>query len=138
MEGKTEVQIRSVSEGQDGRHEFTGKGNGLLQQETDGWRLRCTARNESGERGGWDIQLRNPLVTVHSMVDSYVLELDPGRTTALRLDAGGKTAEMEIKTHRILWSLDDEDRGRIELDYTMLAAGETVSHISLQMQLKKK
>ena len=138
MEGKIKLLVRSVSEGPDGRHEFSQTGNGLIQKETDGWRLRYTARDESGERGGWDLRLRESFVTVQSMTGSYVLELDPGRRTFLRLDAGGNTAEMEIETHRISWSLDDERRGRIEMDYTMLIAGEIISGMSLQMQLKKK
>ena len=138
MEGKIKLLVRSVSEDPYGRHEFSQTGNGLIQKETDGWRLRYTNRDQSGERGYWDIRIRDSLVTIHSIAGSYVLELDPGQTTTLRLDAGGNTAEMEIKTHRISWSLDDEKQGRIELDYTMLAAGEIVSDMSLQMQLKKK
>ena len=137
MEGKTELLIKSTAADAGGRHEICRQGRGLLRKEENGWHLRCTARDESGGRSGWDIRLRDSAVTVRSMTGGYTMDLEPGRTTAMRLSAGGQDLTMEIETHSIRWALDDENRGRIELNYTMCAAGEKLSDISLQIQLRK-
>ena len=129
--------LSSVVKDSGGRQELRQKGRALLKRENNGWHLRYTAADESGQRSAGDIRLQGTAVAVRSITGGYTLELEPGRTTALRLSAEGCAAALDIKTRRAFWDLESESQGRIELDYVMLAAGETVSEISLRMQLKK-
>ncbi len=138
MEGHINVMIRSVITAQGEREEMCQTGRGLLRHDEDGYHLRYSAIDETGQRSNNAVRMTGEGITVHNTSAGYTLQLNPEQDTVLRLRAGGAVLEMGIITRRVRWTLEGEEQGTIEMDYTMLSGGTPVSDVCLRIQIEKE
>lgn len=137
MEGHVNVTLLSRSRYEGGEDVLAFAGNGLLKRTDDGWHLRYTAASQDGSRMASDVRLENGTATVRNITGDYTLTLDPREKTQARIPTQVGTLTMAVTTRQLDWQLE-ETPGRIIMDYTLMALGQTLSDLHLTIHLTYK
>ena len=137
MEGHVKITLLSRSRYEGGEDVLAFAGNGLLKRTDAGWHLRYTAASQDGSRMASDLRLEDGVVTLHNITGEYTLTLDTRQVTQTRIPTQAGTLTMAVKTRQVDWQLQ-EAPGRIVMDYTLMAMGQTVSDLHLTVYLTYK
>ena len=137
MEGHVKITLLSRSRYEGGEDVLAFAGNGLLKRTDAGWHLRYTAASQDGSRMASDLRLEDGVVTLHNITGEYTLTLDTRQATQARIPTQAGTLTMAVKTRQVDWQLQ-EAPGRIVMDYTLMAMGQTVSDLHLTVYLTYK
>lgn len=137
MEGHVKITLLSRSRYEGGEDVLAFAGNGLLKRTDAGWHLRYTAASQDGSRMASDLRLEDGVVTLHNITGEYTLTLDTRQVTQARIPTQAGTLTMAVKTRQVDWQLQ-EAPGRIVMDYTLMALGQTVSDLHLTVYLTYK
>ena len=137
MEGHVTVTLLSRSRYEGGEDLLHFEGNGLLKKENSGWHLRYTASARDGSRMASDLRLAEGVATLRNITGDYTLTLDPRRETQTQIPTQAGTLTMAVKTRQVDWQLNKAP-GRITMDYTLMALGQTVSDLHLTVYLTEK
>ena len=137
MEGHVNVTVLSRSRYEGGEDVLAFAGNGLLKRTENGWHLRYTASSQDGSHMASDVRLENGRATVRNITGDYTLILDPGETTQARIPTQLGALTMAVTTRGLDWQLE-EAPGRIMMDYTLTALGQTLSDLHLTVYLTYK
>ena len=137
MEGHVKITLLSRSRYEGGEDVLAFAGNGLLKRTDAGWHLRYTAASQDGSRMASDLRLEDGVVTLHNITGEYTLTLDARQATQARIPTQAGTLTMAVKTRQVDWQLQ-EAPGRIVMDYTLMAMGQTVSDLHLTVYLTYK
>lgn len=137
MEGHVNVTLLSRSRYDGGEDVLAFAGNGLLKRVEDGWHLRYTASAQDGSRMASDIRLAGETALVRNITGDYTLILDPQKTTQARIPTQVGALTMEVTTRCLDWQLE-EAPGRIKMEYTLMAMGQTLSDLHLTIYLTYK
>jgi len=137
MEGHVKITLLSRSRYEGGEDVLAFAGNGLLKRTDAGWHLRYTAASQDGSRMASDLRLEDGVVTLHNITGEYTLTLDTRQVTQTRIPTQAGTLTMAVKTRQVDWQLQ-EAPGRIVMDYTLMALGQTVSDLHLTVYLTYK
>ena len=137
MEGHVTVTLLSRSRYEGGEDLLHFEGNGLLKREKGGWHLRYTASARDGSRMASDLCLADGVAALRNITGGYTLTLDPRQVTRAQIPTQAGTLTMAVKTRQVDWQLE-EAPGRIMMDYTLMALGQTVSDLHLTVYLTEK
>lgn len=137
MEGHVTVTLVSRSRYEGGEDLLHFEGNGLLKREKGGWHLRYTASARDGSRMASDLCLADGVAALRNITGGYTLTLDPRQVTRAQIPTQAGTLTMAVKTRQVDWQLE-EAPGRIMMDYTLMALGQTVSDLHLTVYLTDK
>ena len=134
MEGHVKVTILSLSRYEGGEDKLAFAGKGLLRREGEGWHLRYTAASPDGSHLATDLRLENGAATLRNITGDYTMTLDKENTTKTRVPTQMGALTMDVTTRSLDWQLE-EAPGRIIMDYTLTALGQTVSDLHLTVYL---
>ena len=137
MEGHVTVTLVSRSRYEGGEDVLHFEGNGLLKRKKGGWHLRYTASARDGSRMASDLCLADGVAALRNITGGYTLTLDPRQVTRAQIPTQAGTLSMAVKTRQVDWQLE-EAPGRIMMDYTLMALGQTVSDLHLTVYLTDK
>ena len=137
MEGHVNVTVLSRSRYEGGEDVLAFAGNGLLKRTERGWHLRYTASSQDGNHMASDVRLEDGRATVRNITGDYTLLLDPKGTTQARIPTQLGALTMAVTTRGLDWQLE-EAPGRIMMDYTLTALGQTLSDLHLTVYLTYK
>ena len=137
MEGHVNVTVLSRSRYEGGEDVLAFAGNGLLKRTESGWHLRYTASSQDGSHMASDVRLEDGRATVRNITGDYTLILDPRETTQARIPTQLGALTMAVTTRGLDWQLE-EAPGRIMMDYTLTALGQTLSDLHLTVYLTYK
>ncbi|MBE6918443.1 MAG: DUF1934 domain-containing protein [Ruminococcaceae bacterium] len=137
MEGHVNVTVLSRSRYEGGEDVLAFAGNGLLKRTERGWHLRYTASSQDGSHMASDVRLEDGRATVRNITGDYTLLLDPRETTQARIPTQLGALTMAVTTRGLDWQLE-EAPGRIMMDYTLTALGQTLSDLHLTVYLTYK
>ena len=137
MEGHVNVTVLSRSRYEGGEDVLAFAGNGLLKRTERGWHLRYTASSQDGSHMASDVRLEDGRATVRNITGDYTLILDPRETTQARIPTQLGALTMAVTTRGLDWQLE-EAPGRIMMDYTLTALGQTLSDLHLTVYLTYK
>ena len=137
MERHVTVTLVSRSRYEGGEDLLHFEGNGLLKREKGGWHLRYTASARDGSRMASDLCLADGVAALRNITGGYTLTLDPRQVTRAQIPTQAGTLTMAVKTRQVDWQLE-EAPGRIMMDYTLMALGQTVSDLHLTVYLTDK
>ena len=137
MEGHVTVTLVSRSRYEGGEDLLHFEGNGLLKREKGGCHLRYTASARDGSRMASDLCLADGVAALRNITGGYTLTLDPRQVTRAQIPTQAGTLTMAVKTRQVDWQLE-EAPGRIMMDYTLMALGQTVSDLHLTVYLTDK
>ena len=137
MEGHVNVTVLSRSRYEGGEDVLAFAGNGLLKRTESGWHLRYTASSQDGSHMASDVRLEDGRATVRNITGDYTLLLDPKETTQARIPTQLGALTMAVTTRGLDWQLE-EAPGRIMMDYTLTALGQTLSDLHLTVYLTYK
>ena len=137
MEGHVNVTVLSRSRYEGGEDVLAFAGNGLLKRTERGWHLRYTASSQDGSHMASDVRLEDGRATVRNITGDYTLILDPRETTQARIPTQLGALTMAVTTRGLDWQLE-EAPGRIMMDYTLTALGQTLSDLHLTAYLTYK
>ena len=137
MEGHVKITLLSRSRYQGGEDVLAFAGNGLLKKEEQGWRLRYTAAAQDGSHMASDVRLEGGTAVLRNITGGYTLTLDPRKKTQARIPTEMGALTMEVTTRCLDWQLE-EAPGRIIMDYTLTALGQTLSDLHLTVYLTYK
>ena len=137
MEGHVNVTLLSRSRYDGGEDVLAFSGNGLLKRTESGWHLRYTASSQDGSHMASDLRLEDGRATLRNITGDYTLTLDPNQRTEARIPTQVATLTMAVTTRHLEWHLE-EAPGRIIMDYTLTALGQTVSDLHLMVYLTHK
>ncbi|MBQ3532826.1 MAG: DUF1934 domain-containing protein [Oscillospiraceae bacterium] len=137
MEGHVNVTVVSRSRYVGGEDVLVFAGAGLLRREENNWHLRYSAKSDSGESMGSDILLHDEGATVRNITGGYTLQLTPKTVTQSRIPTQLGNIGVEVTTHRLDWKLDAAP-GQINMDYTLMALGQTLSEVQLTIHLTEQ
>ena len=137
MEGHVNVTVLSRSRYEGGEDVLAFAGNGLLKRTERGWHLRYTASSQDGSHMASDVRLEEGRATVRNITGDYTLLLDPRETTQARIPTQLGVLTMAVTTRGLDWQLE-EAPGRIMMDYTLTALGQTLSDLHLTVYLTYK
>ena len=137
MEGHVNVTVLSRSRYEGGEDVLAFAGNGLLKRTENGWHLRYTASSQDGSHMASDVRLEDGRATVRNITGDYTLILDPRETTQARIPTQLGALTMAVTTRGLDWQLE-EAPGRIIMDYTLTALGQTLSDLHLTVYLTYK
>ena len=137
MEGHVNVTVLSRSRYEGGEDVLAFAGNGLLKRTENGWHLRYTASSQDGSHMASDVRLEDGRATVRNITGDYTLILDPRETTQARIPTQLGALTMAVTTRGLDWQLE-EAPGRIMMDYTLTALGQTLSDLHLTVYLTYK
>lgn len=138
MEGHVTIELCSVVSADGQQETLHQTGRGLLTRTEDGWRLRYVAADEAGEKSQADIRLTAEGASVRNCIAGYTMYLHPDQTTAAGIQTPYGRMDLHVRTRRVHWTLDGDTQGTIELEYTLLAGGQTVTDLCLRLQLSKE
>ena len=137
MEGHVNVTLLSRSRYDGGEDVLAFAGSGLLKRTENGWHLRYTASSQDGSHMASDLRLEDGAATLRNITGDYTLTLDPKQKTEARIPTPVATLTMAVTTRQLEWHLE-EAPGRIIMDYTLTAVGQTVSDLHLMVYLTHK
>lgn len=137
MEGHVNITVVSRSRYSGGEDVLVFIGAGLLRREGENWHLRYSAVNESGERIGSDILLHSGGAAVRNITGGYTLQLTTGAVTESRIPTRLGNIGVEVTTRRLDWQMETAP-GRIDMDYTLMALGRTLSDLQLTIHLTEQ
>ena len=137
MEGHVNVTLLSRSRYDGGEDVLAFAGSGLLKRTENGWHLRYTASSQDGSHMASDLRLADGVGILRNITGDYTLTLDPRKTTEARIPTPMATLTMAVNTRHLEWHLE-EAPGRIIMDYTLTALGQTVSDLHLMVYLTHK
>jgi uncharacterized beta-barrel protein YwiB (DUF1934 family) len=137
MEGHVNVTLLSRSRYDGGEDVLAFAGSGLLKRTENGWHLRYTASSQDGSHMASDLRLEDGAATLRNITGDYTLTLDPKQKTEARIPTPVATLTMAVTTRPLEWHLE-EAPGRIIMDYTLTALGQTVSDLHLMVYLTHK
>ena len=134
MEGHVNVTILSLSRYEGGEDRLAFAGKGLLRRQGEGWHLRYTAASPDGSHLATDLRLENGVAALRNITGDYTMTLDKEATTQARIPTAMGALTMDVHTRSLDWQLEDAP-GRIIMDYTLTALGQTVSDLHLTVYL---
>ena len=134
MEGHVNVTVLSRSRYSGGEDVLAFSGKGLLKKTQEGWHLRYTASAQDGSRVASDLRLEGNRAVVRNISGDYTLTLDPQETTQGRIPTAMGKLTMDVHTRSLSWQLE-EAPGRITMEYTLTALGQTLSDLHLTVYL---
>ena len=137
MEGHVKVTLLSRSRYDGGEDVLSFAGNGLLKRTDGGWHLRYTASSPDGSHMASDLRLEEGVAVLRNITGDYTLTLDPKEKTQARIPTSAGTLTMAVGTRQLDWQLE-EAPGRIIMDYTLMAMGQTLSDLHLTIYLTYK
>ena len=137
MEGHVNVMLLSRSRYEGGEDTLTFAGNGLLKRTESGWHLRYTAASQDGSHMASDIRLEGDRAVVRNITGDYTITLDKNEKTQARIPTQMGVLTMEVDTRQLDWQLE-EAPGRMIMDYTLMAMGQTLSDLHLTIYLTHK
>lgn len=137
MEGHVKVTLLSRSRYEGGEELLYFEGNGLLKRVDTAWHLRYTASSSDGSHMASDLRLEEGRAILRNITGDYTLTLDPKEKTQARIPTAAGTLTMEVTTRQLRWQLN-EAPGRIIIDYTLMALGQTLSDLHLTVYLTYK
>ena len=137
MEGHVKVTLLSRSRYDGGEDVLSFAGNGLLKRTDGGWQLRYTASSPDGSHMASDLRLEEGVAVLRNITGDYTLTLDPKEKTQARIPTSAGTLTMAVGTRQLDWQLE-EAPGRIIMDYTLMAMGQTLSDLHLTIYLTYK
>ena len=137
MEGHVNVTLLSRSRYDGGEDVLSFAGNGLLKRTDGGWYLRYTASSPDGSHMASDLRLEEGVAVLRNITGDYTLTLDPKEKTQARIPTSVGTLTMAVGTRQLDWQLE-EAPGRIIMDYTLMAMGQTLSDLHLTIYLTYK
>lgn len=139
MEGPVRIAVTSRSLFDGGAETLHFAGTGTLRPTAAGWDLQYTAAcRENGAALSSRIRLtaeprRAILWTLGP--EGYGLPLDPAYETQARLPLG---LTVTVRTRAVEFSLEEPDRGCIQLAYTLLDRGLPLSRMQLEIRMTKE
>ena len=134
MEGHVNVTLLSRSRYDGGEDVLAFAGSGLLKRMENGWHLRYTASSQDGSHMASDLRLEDGAATLRNITGDYTMTLDEKKTTQARIPTAMGALTMDVYTRSLTWQLE-EAPGRIIMDYTLTALGQTVSDLHLTVYL---
>ena len=134
MEGHVNVTLLSRSRYDGGEDVLAFAGSGLLKRTENGWHLRYTASSQDGSHMASDLRLEDGAATLRNITGDYTMTLDEKKTTQARIPTAMGALTMDVYTRSLTWQLE-EAPGRIIMDYTLTALGQTVSDLHLTVYL---
>ena len=134
MEGHVNVTLLSRSRYDGGEDVLAFAGSGLLKRTENGWHLRYTASSQDGSHMASDLRLEDGAATLRNITGDYTMTLDEKKTTQARIPTAMGALTMDVHTRSLTWRLE-ETPGRIIMDYTLTALGQTVSDLHLTVYL---
>ena len=137
MEGHVNVTLLSRSRYDGGEDVLAFAGNGLLKRTESGWHLRYTASSQDGSRMASDIRLEGARAVVRNITGDYTITLDKNEKTQARIPTQMGMLTMAVDTRQLDWQLE-EAPGRMIMDYTLMAMGQTLSDLHLTIYLTHK
>ena len=137
MEGHVNITLLSRSRYEGGEDTLAFAGNGLLRREGEGWHLRYTAAAQDGSRVATDLRLEDGKAIVRNITGDYTMTLDRETTTKTRIPTEMGALTMDVTTRSLDWQLE-EAPGRLIMDYTLTALGQTLSDLHLTVYLTYK
>ena len=84
-----------------------------------------------------DIRLEEQCAVVRNITGDYTITLDKSEKTQARIPTQMGVLTMAVHTRQLEWQLEEEP-GRIIMDYTLMAMGQTVSDLHLTIYLTDK
>ena len=137
MEGHVNVTLLSRSRYEGGEDVLSFAGNGLLKRAENGWHLRYTAASPDGSHMASDIRLEGQRAVVRNITGDYTITLDKSEKTQARIPTQMGVLTMAVNTRQLEWQLE-EAPGRMIMDYTLMAMGQTVSDLHLTIYVTYK
>lgn len=134
MDGHVKVTILSRSHYEGGEDTLAFSGNGLLKPTDIGWHLRYTASSSDGSHMASDLRLEEGTAILRNITGNYTLTLNPQKKTESRIPTSAGTLTIAVATQHLNWQLE-ESPGRITMDYTLMAMGQTLSDLHLTIYL---
>ena len=137
MEGHVNVTLLSRSRYDGGEDVLAFSGNGLLKRTENGWHLRYTAASPDGSHMASDIRLEGRRAVVRNITGDYTITLEKNEKTEARIPTQMGVLTMAVNTRQLEWQLE-EAPGRMIMDYTLMAMGQTVSDLHLTIYVTYK
>lgn len=133
---RVSVTTRSIYDGGEDLLVFTG--SGLLKRTADGWRLRYSAKGEDGSPSASDIELCGHRAAVRNITGGYTLQLDPTQQTLAQIPTAAGMLHMTVITEQLIWALEGEASGDINMHYKLLAQQQILSDLHVSIHLINK
>lgn len=141
MEGNVKLLLRSRSKVDEVEDELLFDGTGTVERTAYGWCITYdAAERESGQcvRSRVQLEQDGPRARLQNDGAGYTLCLDPAQDAELIIPTPQGDLRLQVQARQVFWALEEDGCGSVALSYSLLAGGQPVSCLQVQLDMTQE